>query len=40
MGRKGTAVSLIGEWDVEVFEKVMAHLGKEKLIYRATGLYD
>ena len=39
MGREGTAISLIGEWDVELLEKVRKKVGEERLKIRETRLY-
>jgi superfamily II DNA/RNA helicase len=40
MGRKGTAISLIGEWDVELLEKVRKKVGDDRLKVRPTHLYQ
>jgi superfamily II DNA/RNA helicase len=40
MGRKGTAISLIGEWDVELLEKVKKNVGADRLKVRPTHLYQ
>ena len=40
MGRKGTAISLIGEWDVELLEKVRKKVGDDRLKARPTQLYQ
>ena len=40
MGRKGTAISLIGEWDVELLEKVKKKVGEDRLKVRPTHLYQ
>ncbi|MCH7734251.1 MAG: DEAD/DEAH box helicase [Chloroflexi bacterium] len=40
MGRKGTAVSLVGEWDLEILDKVKRQVGEERVMFRPTHLYD
>jgi len=31
MGRDGTAVTFVGEWDMEFFDAIRDHVGAEKL---------
>ena len=40
MGMKGTAISLVAEWDLELIEKVREHIGEERLISRPLALYS
>lgn len=39
MGRKGTAVSFVAEWDLEIFERIIHHIGDERLTRRQLSIY-
>ncbi len=39
MGRDGIAVTFVGEWDIEFFDAIMAHVGKDKLVSIDLALY-
>ena len=39
MGRRGTAVSFLAEWDLEVFERIVEHVGDERLTRRRLSIY-
>jgi ATP-dependent RNA helicase DeaD len=40
MGREGTAITFVGEWDIEFFDAIMAHVGKDKLAPTDLALYN
>jgi hypothetical protein len=39
MGKRGTAVSFIGEWDFELHEQIIAKIGEDKMIRRKFSFY-
>ncbi len=39
MGMHGTAISLVGEWDLELLARIAEHLGSDKLAARKLSLY-
>ncbi|MDA1279375.1 MAG: DEAD/DEAH box helicase [Chloroflexi bacterium] len=39
MGKRGTAISFIGEWDFELHETIVAKIGAEKMIKRQFSFY-
>ncbi|MEC9293546.1 MAG: DEAD/DEAH box helicase [Chloroflexota bacterium] len=39
MGKRGTAVSFIGEWDFELYEQIIAKIGEDKMIKRKFSFY-
>ncbi len=39
MGKRGTAISFIGEWDFELHEQIVIKIGKEKMIKRQFSFY-
>ncbi len=39
MGKRGTAVSFVGEWDFELHEQIVAKIGAEKMIHRQFSFY-
>ncbi|NQW20437.1 MAG: DEAD/DEAH box helicase [Chloroflexi bacterium] len=39
MGKRGTAVSFIGEWDFELHEQIVAKIGEDKMIRRKFSFY-
>ena len=39
MGKRGTAVSFIGEWDFELHEQIVDKIGAEKMIKRRFSFY-
>ena len=39
MGKRGTAVSFIGEWDFELHEQIVQKIGAEKMIKRKFSFY-
>jgi ATP-dependent RNA helicase DeaD len=39
MGRRGTAVSFIGEWDRDVHDQIVAKIGEEKMIRERFSFY-
>ena len=39
MGRPGTAITFLGEWDIDLFEAIRNHVGKERLERRQLALY-
>jgi len=39
MGHKGTAVSFLAEWDLEVFERIVQHVGGDRLTRRRLSIY-
>ena len=39
MGHKGTAVSFLAEWDLEVFERIVQHVGDDRLTRRRLSIY-
>lgn len=40
MGKRGTAISFVGEWDLDVFDKVKEKVGEERLERRKLSIYD
>lgn len=40
MGMQGTAISIVAEWDRELFESVRKHIGADKLKVHPLSLYD
>ena len=39
MGKRGTAISFIGEWDYDVHDQIVAKIGAEKMIRRKFSFY-
>ena len=39
MGRRGTAVSFLAEWDFDVFERIVEHVGGDRLTRRRLSIY-
>ena len=39
MGKRGTAISFIGEWDYDVQDQIIARVGEEKMIRRKFSFY-
>ncbi len=39
MGRPGTAITFLGEWDIDLFEAIRSHVGKERIERRQLALY-
>ena len=39
MGKRGTAISFIGEWDFELYEQIIAKVGEDKMIKRKFSFY-
>ena len=39
MGKRGTAVSFIGEWDFELYEQIIAKIGEDKMVKRKFSFY-
>ena len=39
MGKRGTAISFIGEWDFEMQEQIVAKIGEDKMISRRFSFY-
>ena len=39
MGKRGTAISFIGEWDYEVQDQIISRVGEEKMIRRKFSFY-
>jgi ATP-dependent RNA helicase DeaD len=39
MGKRGTAISFIGEWDFELHEQIVAKIGEDKMIRRKFDFY-
>lgn len=39
MGKRGTAISFIGEWDFELHEQIVIKIGEEKMIKRQFSFY-
>ena len=39
MGRQGIAVTFVGEWDMDPFETIKAHVGEENLERRELAIY-
>jgi|TARA_B110000495_G_scaffold147078_2_gene129979 ATP-dependent RNA helicase DeaD len=39
MGKRGTAVSFIGEWDFELHEQIVAKIGEDKMIRKKFSFY-
>ena len=39
MGKRGTAVSFIGEWDFELHEQIVVKIGEDKMIHRQFSFY-
>jgi len=39
MGKRGTAISFIGEWDFELHQKIVDKIGEEKMIQRKFSFY-
>jgi ATP-dependent RNA helicase DeaD len=39
MGKRGTAISFIGEWDFELHEQIVAKIGADKMIKRQFSFY-
>tara|TARA_B100000676_G_scaffold313383_1_gene394090 strand:+ start:954 stop:2027 length:1074 start_codon:yes stop_codon:yes gene_type:complete len=39
MGKRGTAISFIGEWDFELHEQIVANIGEDKMIRRKFSFY-
>lgn len=39
MGKRGTAVSFIGEWDFELYEQIIAKIGEDKILKRKFSFY-
>ncbi|MBI2172216.1 MAG: DEAD/DEAH box helicase [Chloroflexi bacterium] len=39
MGKPGTAIILVSEWDVDTFDTILAHVGKELKLQRLAKLY-
>ncbi len=40
MGRKGTAVSFLAEWDLEIFDKIVEHVGDSRLARHRLSIYS
>ncbi|MCH8115267.1 MAG: C-terminal helicase domain-containing protein, partial [Chloroflexi bacterium] len=39
MGKRGTAISFVGEWDYDVHDQIVARVGEEKMIRRQFSFY-
>ena len=39
MGRPGTAMTFVGEWDLEAFDAIRAHVGAENLEEVQLSIY-
>ena len=39
MGHKGTAVSFLAEWDLDVFDQIVKHVGDNRLTRRRLSIY-
>lgn len=39
MGKRGTAISFIGEWDFELHEQIVAKIGEDKMIRKQFSFY-
>ena len=39
MGKRGTAISFIGEWDFELHQQIVDKIGEEKMIQRKFSFY-
>jgi ATP-dependent RNA helicase DeaD len=39
MGKPGTAITLVSEWDVDTFDAILAHVGKDLKLQRLAKLY-
>ena len=40
MGREGTAVTFVAEWDLEFFQAIKEHVGEDKLERRELAMYN
>jgi superfamily II DNA/RNA helicase len=39
MGNEGTAMTLVGEWDLETFDAIVSHVGKDNLERYDAAIY-
>ena len=40
MGNRGTAISFVGEWDLDNLDRVLSKVGQDKIERKMLAIYD